>query len=93
MERFTISISSRMKRQLEQMAKGNFRNLNGEINKALDDYIKQNGEGVVMDEPTDSSFEPQFKGIEPVRYQPTLPMHQNEPLITTIINHDEIEEF
>ena len=47
MERLSISISSHMKKQLELMAKANFRNLNGEINKALDDYIKKKGVGVV----------------------------------------------
>ncbi len=49
MERFSISISSRMKKQLGLMARANFRNLNGEINKALDDYIRKNGTSVVED--------------------------------------------
>lgn len=93
MERFSISISSQMKRQLEKMAKVNFRNLNGEINKALDDYIKQNGECVDIDEPIESSFEPQLEPIEPVQHQPTPQMNQNAPTITTLLNNDEIEEF
>lgn len=91
MERFSISISSNMKRQLELMAKANFRNLNGEINKALDDYIKRNGVGVEVKEPnwwedesegspiesSSNTFEPQITPAEP-----TFPLpHQPAPPI------------
>lgn len=93
MERFSISISKEMKKQLEQMAKDNFRKLNGEINKALDDYIKRNGASVVIDEPKIEYFEPQFEQIEPKTHQITPPIPQNEPIRTTLINNNEIEEF
>lgn len=41
--RLSISVSSEIKNKLEQLAKANFRTLNGEINKALDSYVKGNG--------------------------------------------------
>ena len=100
MERFSISISSRMKKQLGLMAKANFRNLNGEINKALDDYIRKNGVGVVEDAPNwweceskVQECQPQQQPIEPIKHQQEPILHQNEPIITTLHNTDEIEEF
>ena len=100
MERFSISISSRMKKQLGLMAKANFRNLNGEINKALDDYIRKNGTSVVEDAPNWWEYEskgqecqPQQHLIEPTKHQQEPIVHQNEPIITTLHNTDEIEEF
>lgn len=93
MERFSISISSNMKRQLELMAKANFRNLNGEINKALDDYIRKNGVGVVEDAPREQESQPQQQPIEPTKYQQEPIVHQNASISTTLLNNDEIEEF
>ena len=100
MERFSISISSRMKKQLGLMAKANFRNLNGEINKALDDYIRKNGVSVVEDapnwwecEPKVQECQPQQHLIEPIKQHQEPILHQNAPIITTLHNNDEIEEF
>ena len=100
MERLSISISSNMKRQLELMAKANFRNLNGEINKALDDYIRKNGVGVDMNAPNwweghpkEQKSQPQQQPIEPIKHQQEPIVHQNAPIITTLHTSDEIEEF
>lgn len=100
MERLSISISSNMKRQLELMAKANFRNLNGEINKALDDYIRKNSVGVDIntpnwweDEPKEQECQPQQQAIELIKHQPEPMLHQQAPIITTLHNNDEIEEF
>lgn len=98
MERLSISISSNMKMQLELMAKSNFRNLNGEINKALDDYIKGIGVDINApnwweDEPKEQECKPQQQPIEPIRHQPEPMVHQKAPIITTLLNNDEIEEF
>ncbi|MBC8579994.1 hypothetical protein [Zhenhengia yiwuensis] len=100
MERFSISISSRMKKQLGLMAKANFRNLNGEINKALDDYIRKNGTSVVEDAPNwweceskGQECQPQQHLIEPIKHKQAPIVRQNAPIITTLHNTDEIEEF
>ena len=100
MERFSIAIPSDVKKQLGLMAKANFRNLNGEINKALDDYIRKNGASVVEDAPNWWEYEskvqdcqPQQQPIEPIKQQQEPIVHQNEPIITTLHNTDEIEEF
>ena len=93
MERLSISISSHMKRQLEVIAKANFRNLNGEINKALDDYIRKNGVGVVEDAPKEQIGQPQKLPNAPTKHQQESMVHQNAPIITTLHTSDEIEEF
>ena len=100
MERLSIAIPSDVKKQLGLMAKANFRNLNGEINKALDDYIRKNGTSVVEDAPNWWEWEskgqecqPQQQPIEPIKCQQEPIVHQNEPIITTLHNTDEIEEF
>lgn len=46
--KFSIQIDKAMKTKLEDMAKENYRSLNGEINKALDFYIKYNDMGENM---------------------------------------------
>ena len=100
MERLSIAIPSDVKKQLGLMAKANFRNLNGEINKALDDYIKRNVVSVVEDapnwwecEPKVQECQPQQHLIEPIKHQQAPIVHQNAPIITTLHNTDEIEEF
>lgn len=86
MERFSISISSEMKRQLEQKAKANFRSLSGEINKALYEYLVQNGVNVVQSE---QAKEPK----EVISTQTTSPVVLKESISTTIHTYDEVEEF
>ena len=100
MERLSIAIPSDMKKQLGLMAKANFRNLNGEINKALDDYIRKNGTSVVEEalnwwecESKGQECQPQQHLIEPIKQQQEPIVHQNAPIITTLHNTDEIEEF
>lgn len=100
MERFSIAIPSEVKKQLGLMAKANFRNLNGEINKALDDYIRKNGASVVEDAPNWWECESKVQEcqlqqhlIEPIKHQQESIVHQNAPIITTLHNNDEIEEF
>ena len=82
MERLSIAIPSDMKKQLGLMAKANFRNLNGEINKALDDYIRKNGASVVEDAPNWWECELKVQECQP-QQEPIL--HQNAPIITTLI--------
>lgn len=100
MERFSIAIPSNMKNQLGIMAKANFRNLNGEINKALDDYIRKNGVGVNINapnwwesEPKEKESQPHPPSIEPLKHQQEPIVHQKAPIITTLHSNDEIEEF
>lgn len=100
MERLSIAIPSDVKKQLGLMAKANFRNLNGEINKALNDYIKRNGVSVVEDAPNwweceskGQECQPQQQPIEPIKHHQAPIVHQNAPIITTLHNTDEIEEF
>lgn len=100
MERLSIAIPSGVKKQLGLMAKANFRNLNGEINKALDDYIRKNGASVVEDAPNWWEYEskgqecqPQQRLIEPIKQHQEPIVHQNAPIIATLHNTDEIEEF
>lgn len=100
MERLSIAIPSDVKKQLGLMAKANFRNLNGEINKALDDYIKRNGVSVVENAPNwweceskEQECQTQQQPIEPIKHQQESILHPNAPIITTLHNTDEIEEF
>ena len=87
--RLSIQIDIHKRKLLEEIAKSNYRSLNGEINKALDWYVKNNLGEVV----------------EPQREILTTPTHIVEPLSHTqtqvpavpinIKNntYDEIEEF
>ena len=100
MERLSIAIPSDVKKQLGLMAKANFRNLNGEINKALDDYIRKNGASVVEDAPNWWECESKVQEcqlqqhlIEPIKHQQEPIVHPNASIITTLHNNDEIEEF
>ena len=93
MERLSIAIPSDMKKQLGLMAKANFRNLNGEINKALDDYIRKNGTSVVEDAPNWWECESKGQECQPQQYLIEPIKHQQAPIITTLHNTDEIEEF
>ena len=82
-----------MKKQLGLMAKANFRNLNGEIKKALDDYIRKNGTSVVEDAPNWWECEQKVQECQPQQHLIGLIKHQNAPIMTTLHNTDEIEEF
>lgn len=90
-KRISISISSRIKGQLEKLAKANYRTLNGEINKAIDWYVLSQFDGVVMQKETlttpthviETSIEPQTE-VDP---------HLNASIYTNNNQYDEIEEF
>ena len=90
-KRISISISSHIKEQLEQLAKMNYRTLNGEINKALDWYVLNQNEGElvktnILTTPThaiETSIEPQTEA------DPYL----NAPICTNNNRYDEVEEF
>ena len=81
---FSIRIESDMKLKLEELASLNFRTLNGEINKALDFYIKY-GSGefpMVQNVPV----------IEPPR--PVIEPKTTETVLNTNnFGEDEVEEF
>lgn len=90
-KRISISISLNIKEQLEQLAKINYRTLNGEINKALDFYILSQGDVEVVQKealttPTsiiETSIQPQTEGN----------LHHNAPIYTNNNQYDEVEEF
>lgn len=87
-KRISISISPHIKRQLEQLAKDNYRTLNGEINKALEFYILSQGDGVAMQKevistPTSTNEASSYTQTEAL-------VHQNAPIYN---QYDEIEEF
>ena len=90
-KRISISISSQIKEQLEQLAKRNYRTLNGEINKALDWYVLNQGDGVAVQKETfttpthaiETSIQPQTEANE----------HHNVPIYTNNNQYDEVEEF
>ena len=90
-KRISISISQQLKAQLEQLAKINYRTLNGEINKALDFYILSQGDGVTMQK--DILSTPTHIIEEPILTQTEVNLHHNAPIYTKNNKYDEIEEF
>ena len=90
-KRISISISPQVKAQLEQLAKANYRTLNGEINKALDFYILSQGDGISMQKeviPTPNSTN-EVSSLT----QTEVNLHHNAPIYTNNNQYDEIEEF
>lgn len=87
-KRISISISQQLKAQLEQLAKINYRTLNGEINKALDFYILSQGDGIAMQK--DSFTTPPHNMEISSRTQTEVNQHHNAPNNN---QYDEIEEF
>ena len=90
-KRISISINSQIKEQLEQLAKANYRTLNGEINKALDFYILSQGDAV--GEQKDSFTTPTHTIEAPIITQTEVNLHHNAPISTNNNQYDEIEEF
>ena len=90
-KRISISISSHIKEQLEQLAKMNYRTLNGEINKALDWYVLQHSDSEVMQKET---FTTPTHAIETSsQTQTEADQHLNAPIYTNTNQYDEVEEF
>lgn len=89
--RISISLNPQIKEQLEQLAKANYRTLNGEINKALDFYILSQCDDVTMQKEVIST--PAHIIETSSRTQTEAPLHQNAPIITNNNQYDEIEEF
>lgn len=90
-KRISISISSQIKEQLEQLAKRNYRTLNGEINKALDWYVLSQGDGELMK--TNTLTTPHHAiatSIEPKR---EANQHHSASIYTNNNQYDEVEEF
>ena len=87
-KRISISIGQGLKEQLEQLAKSNYRTLNGEINKALDFYILSQGDGIAMQKEVIST--PTHVIETPVLTQTEVNLHHNA---TNKNQYDEIEEF
>lgn len=90
-KRISISINPQIKEQLEQLAKANYRTLNGEINKALDFYILSQGDGISMQKEVIST--PNSTNETSSRTRTEAPLHQNAPIYTNNNQYDEIEEF
>ncbi len=90
-KRISISISQQLKEQLEQLAKNNYRTLNGEINKALDFYILSQGDGIAMQK--DILSTPNSTNEASSHTQTEVPKHQNAPNHTNNNQYDEVEEF
>lgn len=89
MARISITIDPQLKIDLEHMAKANFRTLNGEINKALDWYVKSNLGEVV---------EPQGEILTTPTHMRQPSSHTQTQVPVTPMNiknntYDEIEEF
>ena len=90
-KRISISISPQIKERLEQLAKINYRTLNGEINKALDWYVLNQNEGELVkanilttpNHAIETSIEPQTEADS----------HLNAPIYTNNNQYDEVEEF
>ena len=90
-KRISISIGPQIKEQLEQLAKINYRTLNGEINKALDWYILSQTDGVVMQKET---FTTPTSIIETsIQSRMEANPHLNAPIYTNNNQYDEVEEF
>ena len=90
-KRVSISISPQIKEQLKQLAKVNYRTLNGEINKALDWYILSQFDGVVVQKET---FTTPTSIIETsIKPQTEADPHLNAPIYTNNNQYDEVEEF
>ena len=90
-KRISISINPQVKAQLEQLAKANYRTLNGEINKALDFYIFSQGD--VIGKQKDSFTTPTHIIKEPIITQTEVNLHHNALICTNNNQYDEIEEF
>lgn len=90
-KRISISINPKLKEQLEQFAKANYRTLNGEINKALDFYILSQGDGISMQKEVIST--PTSTNETSSLTQTEVNLHHNAPIYTNNNQYDEIEEF
>ena len=90
-KRISISISSQIKKQLEQLAKMNYRTLNGEINKALDWYVLSQDDGVVMQKETLTT--PTHVIETSIGSQTEADGHHSAPIYTNNNQYDEVEEF
>ena len=90
-KRISISISPQIKKQLEQLAKVNYRTLNGEINKALDFYILSQCDGIPMQKEVIST--PNSTNDASSLTQTEVNQHHNAPIYTNNNQYDEIEEF
>lgn len=80
---FSIRIETSMRKALEELASANYRTLNGEINKALDFYIKYGqGESVmVQNAPVQVASEPVMCEVDEI------------VMNTNSFGDDEVEEF
>lgn len=87
-KRISISINLQIKQQLEQLAKANYRTLNGEINKALDFYILSQGDGISMQKEVIST--PNSTNEASRHTQTEVNLNHNAPNNN---QYDEIEEF
>ena len=90
-KRISISISPQIKEQLEQLAKENYRTLNGEINKALDWYILSQGNVEVVQK--EALTIPTSIIETSSQTQTEADPHLNAPIYTNNNQYDEVEEF
>ena len=90
-KRISISISPQLKAQIEQLAKVNYRTLNGEINKALDFYILSQGNAEVVRK--ESLTTPTQIVEAPSLTQTEVKLYHNASINTNNNQYDEIEEF
>ncbi len=90
-KRISVSISTQLKEQLEQLAKINYRTLNGEINKALDFYILSQGDAVGKQRDPFTTLPHIGEALSLT--QTEVNMHHNAPISFNNNQYDEIEEF
>ena len=86
-ERFTASLDKELKKKLEEVAKSNYRKLNGELNVAVEFYLKygvtkvefcESKDEVVIDKTTihNAINEPNKEEIEPNKPDPAPPVEK-----------------
>ena len=90
-KRISISINAQLKEQLEQLAKINYRTLNGEINKALDWYVLSQFDGVAVQKETFTT--PTYVIETSIEPQTEADPHRNALIYTNNNQYDEVEEF
>ena len=90
-KRISISINPHIKKQLEQLAKSNYRTLNGEINKALGFYILSQADAAVMQK---EIFTTHTRNMKPsIQLQTEADPHPSVAIYTNNNQYDEVEEF
>ena len=90
-KRISLSINEQVKGQLEQLAKHNYRTLNGEINKALEVYIALQLSEIAT--PKEIISTPPTTNEASIHTQTEVVEHQGSSIYTSNNQYDEVEDF